>query len=128
MLTKLLIATVLLIGTMVVMYRIQRRIKGRRWRHAVWPQRKRKESASSSASELEQFVAAYRREKMLAGNGNATSNAAGAAPSAPATAAAVQHPVKVREVFLPVPPRSYFWCCARGCRTITYSPMRASPT
>jgi hypothetical protein len=98
MLTKLLIATALLIGTMVVMYRIQRRIKGDDTGTLFGGKADEKKSASSSASELEQFVAAYRREKMMAGN--ATSSGAAAPSTPPATTQSVQPPVKVREVFL----------------------------
>ena len=114
MLTKLLIATALLIGTMVVMYRIQRKIKGDDSGTLFGRSDAGKKAASSSASELEQFVAAYRREKLLTGNGSATSNSVAAAPSAPATAAAVQTPVKVREVFLAAPAKVLFLVLRAG--------------
>jgi Protein of unknown function (DUF2726) len=114
MLTKLLIATVLLIGTMVVMYRIQRRIKGDDTGTLFGSGAGEKKSASSSAGELEQFVAAYRREKMMADNGNATSSAAAAVPSTPATTQSIQTPVKVREVFLAGPAKVLFLVLRAG--------------
>jgi len=130
MLIKLLLATALLIGTMVVMYRIQRRIKGDSGGSLFSGGEGGKKKASSDASELEQFVAAYRREKMLAGNHSATSGSAAAAPSStpgtqstsvtpgtsgtPATAPAVQTPVKVREVFLAGPAKILFLVLRAG--------------
>jgi hypothetical protein len=141
MLIKLLLATALLIGTMVVMYRIQRRIKGDDGGSLISGGGGKKK-ASSNASELEQFVAAYRREKMLAGNGSAPSGSPAAAStstpsisgspgpsgtlgpqstsrtpgisSTPATAPAVQTPVKVREVFLAGPAKVLFLVLRAG--------------
>jgi hypothetical protein len=96
MFIKLLLGAVLLIGTMVAMYRIQRRIKGESGGSVVGGgERKKKEQASPA--DLEQFVAAYRREKAAAG-----SSASIASPPAPVavTAPTAQAPVKAREVFL----------------------------
>jgi hypothetical protein len=121
MLIKLLLATALLIGTMVVMYRIQRRIKGDSGGSLFSDSEGGKKKASSDASELEQFVAAYRREKMLAGNGSAISGSAAPAPTSttgtsgtPAIALAVQTPVKVREVFLAGPAKVLFLVLRAG--------------
>jgi hypothetical protein len=130
MLIKLLLATALLIGTMVVMYRIQRRIKGDSGGSLFNGGEGGEKKASSDASELEQFVAAYRRERMLAGNGSATGGSAAAAPTSapgtqgtsvtpgtsgtPATAPAVQTPVKVREVFLAGPAKILFLVLRAG--------------
>jgi hypothetical protein len=109
MLVKLLLATALLIGTMVVMYRIQRRIKGEEGRGVIGAGEGRKNAQSASHNDLEQFVAAYRREKALSGS-NTT---AGSAP-APATAPTAQAPVKARDVFLAGAAKVFFLVLRAG--------------
>jgi len=113
MLIKLVLATVLLVGTMVAMYRIQRRIKGESGGISFGGGEKK--TGSGSRSDMEEFVAAYRREKALAANNAAPSPApAPTGAPAPPAAAAAQSVVKVREVFLAGPAKVLFLVLRTG--------------
>jgi hypothetical protein len=111
MFIKLLLAALLLIGTMVVMYRIQRRIRGEEGSAFIGGSDVKKKGKPANQNDLEQFVAAYRREKAQAGD----SAAAASAPLAAAPSSlSAQAPVKARDVFLAGPAKVLFLVLRAG--------------